>query len=186
MRLPETPFVALLPSTGVDVSSTVARQRTRNRRAVHESKVYEGSTHDPALFEWGGNGAKPGATPPQQSAATGLTRVLYTYSQWLPSQVLVNSLRTYRFPMVPRRGSALIIQELDIEVDVSHAGTRRRGARAALSDDHKAAVLQRTDFVPVPIRPSSWSLTSGSMTRRRVYHVPQDPPRPIIFRQARR
>jgi hypothetical protein len=118
-------------------------------RRDYESKVYEGSTHDPALLEWEAPGQFKARLYPLPPGST--RKVLYTYSQWLPFGGPANSLRTYRFPMGAAAGAgAPIIQELDIEVDASRstASEVRSGLGAVLSEDHKRVVMQRTDYVP--------------------------------------
>lgn len=181
VRLPEDAILSrfAIDRRGRFVDGYVKERETARRD--YESKVYEGSTHDPALLEWEAPGQYKARLYPLPPGST--RRVLYTYSQWLPLAGLGNSLRTYRFPMGAAAGAgAPIIQELDIEVDVSHAGTKevRSGLGAVLSDDHKRVVLQRTDFVP------SADLTVELVSDKRlddvarVYHVPhQDPPRPM-------
>ncbi len=180
VRLPDDAILSrfAIDRRGRFVDGYVKERETARRD--YESKVYEGSTHDPALLEWEAPGQYKARLYPLPPGST--RRVLYTYSQWLPLAGPGNSLRTYRFPMGAAAGAgAPIIQELNIEVDLRDAGTKevRPGLGAALSDDHKRVVLQRTDYVP------SADLTVELLSEprpsdiARVYHVSHvDPPRP--------
>lgn len=180
VRLPDD---AILSRFAIDrhgryVDGYVKERETARRD--YESKVYEGSTHDPALLEWEAPGQFKARLYPLPPGST--RKVLYTYSQWLPFGGQGHSLRTYRFPMGAAAGAgAPMIQELDIEVDASRAQAKevRSGLGAALSDDRKRVVMQRTDYVPSADLVVELVGSARPDDVARVYRVPHvDPPRP--------
>ena len=83
-----------------------------------------------------------------------------------------------------------MIQSWTLEVDASRAQARksRSGLGAALSDDRKRVVMQRTDYVPsAPIWWSSWWVQRGLTTRGAgVSCAAVDPPGPGGQRQTGR
>jgi len=178
VRLPEDAILSrfAIDRRGRFVDGYVKERETARRD--YESKVYEGSTHDPALLEWEAPGQFKARLYPLPPGS--VRRVLYTYSQWLPLSGPGNSLRTYRFPM-GAGASAPMIQELDIDVDLSHAATKevRSGLGATLSDDGKRVVLKRTDYVPSADLSVELRGANRADDVARVYHVPhEDAPRP--------
>jgi len=180
VRLPEDAILSrfAIDRRGQYVDGYVKERETARRD--YESKVYAGSTHDPALLEWEAPGQFKARLYPLPPGST--RKVLYTYSQWLPLGGPGNSLRTYRFPMGAAAGAgAPIIQELTIEVDASRAGASevRSGLGSVLSGDLKRVVLQRTDYVPSADLVVELVGPSRSDDVARVYRVAhEDPPRP--------
>lgn len=180
VRLPDDAILSrfAIDRRGNYVDGYVKERETARRD--YESKVYEGSTHDPALLEWEAPGQYKARLYPLPPGST--RKVLYTYSQWLPLAGPGKSLRAYRFPMGAAAGAgAPVIQELHIEVDAKKANAEqvRSGLGATLSEDGKRVVLKRTDYVP------SADLTVELVGQKRpddvalVFHVPhEDPPRP--------
>ena len=180
VRLPEDAILSrfAIDRRGRYVDGYVKERETARRD--YESKVYEGSTHDPALLEWEAPGQFKARLYPLPPGST--RKVLYTYSQWLPFGGPGNSLRTYRFPMGAAAGAgAPIIQELDIEVDASRSTATevRSGLGAVLSEDHKRVVMQRTDYVPSADLVVELLGANRPEDVARVYRVShEDPPRP--------
>jgi TonB family protein len=180
VRLPEDAILSrfAIDRRGRYVDGYVKERETARRD--YESKVYEGSTHDPALLEWEAPGQFKARLYPLPPGST--RKVLYTYSQWLPLGGPANSLRTYRFPMGAAAGAgAPIIQELNIEVDASRAAATevRAGLGAVLSEDGKRVVLQRTDYVPSADLVVELVGAARPQDVARVYRVShEDPPRP--------
>lgn len=180
VRLPDD---AILSRFAIDrhgryVDGYVKERETARRD--YESKVYEGSTHDPALLEWEAPGQFKARLYPLPPGST--RKVLYRYSQWLPFSGPGHSLRTYRFPMGAAAGAgAPMIQELDIEVDASRAEAKevRSGLGSVLSEDRKRVVMQRTDYQPSADLVVELVGAARPEDVARVYRVShEDPPRP--------
>lgn len=118
-------------------------------RRDYQEKVYEGSTHDPALLEWEAPGSYRARLYPLPPGAT--RRVLLTYSEWLAPHGPRGSLRSFRYPMAGAAGpGASLIQELDIEVDATRAGGSevRAGLGAFVPRGERRVLLRRTDYLP--------------------------------------
>lgn len=180
VRLPDDAILSrfAIDRRGRYVDGYVKERETARRD--YESKVYEGSTHDPALLEWEAPGQFKARLYPLPPGST--RKVLYRYSQWLPFSGPGHSLRTYRFPMGAAAGAgAPMIQELDVEVDASRAEAKevRSGLGSVLSEDRKRVVMQRTDYMPSADLVVELVGAARPDDVARVYRVPhEDPPRP--------
>jgi Ca-activated chloride channel family protein len=112
-------------------------------RKTYRSKVYAGSTEDPALLEWEAPGRYKAHLYPLKAGAT--RRVVILYSEWLTRQ---GERRRWRYPMGGPADSAPLVQELRLEVDVEGSGAERVEAGLGATVDGHAVVLQRSDFRP--------------------------------------
>ncbi len=149
VRIPEGAILSrfAIDRRGRYVDGYVKERETARRE--YQEKVFEGSTHDPALLEWEAPGSYKARLYPLPPGAA--RRVLVTYTEWLPSHEKDGTLRTYRYPMAAAGGKgAPVIQELDIEVDARLAGATevRPGLGAVVQKGEQRVVLQRTDYLP--------------------------------------
>ncbi len=112
-------------------------------RAQYRSKVFVGSTEDPALLEWEAPGQYKAHLYPLKAGAS--RRVVILYSEWLTRH---GAIRRWRYPMGGAGAVAPRVQEFRLEVDVQHSGATRLEAGLGASVDGHSVVLQRSDFRP--------------------------------------
>ena len=112
-------------------------------RRSYRSQVYVGSTDDPALLEWEAPGQYKAHIYPIKAGST--RRVVLMYSEWLERD---GDLRRWRYPMASPGSAAPLIQELDLEVDLADAGSRRVEAGMGASVEGASVVLRRSDYQP--------------------------------------
>lgn len=123
------------------VCGYVKEKQTARRQ--YRSQVYVGSTDDPALLEWEAPGQYKAHIYPIKAGST--RRVVLMYTEWLERE---GDLRQWRYPMASPGSAAPLIQELDLEVDLADAGSRRVEAGMGATVEGTSVVLRRSDFQP--------------------------------------
>ncbi|HEY3500339.1 MAG TPA: VIT domain-containing protein, partial [Polyangiaceae bacterium] len=123
-----TPERAILHRFGVDRKGDLVWGRIQEAASAarqYQSNVYQGSTEDPALLQWGGQGIYNARLYPIAPGAS--RRVVTRYAEWLTRQGPHGERRLYVYPMAAEgaRGSLPRIEELNISVDLSRAGATR-------------------------------------------------------------
>jgi Ca-activated chloride channel family protein len=146
VRIPEG---AILRRFAIDRNGRWADGYVKERetaRQQYQAQVYEGSTKDPALLEWEAPGSYRARLYPLPAGAS--RKILVEYTEWLTARG-PEATRSWRYPMAAG-ANAPLVQELDIEVDLSKAQAKsvRAGLGARIAPDGKRVTLERTDYRP--------------------------------------
>jgi tetratricopeptide (TPR) repeat protein len=146
-----TPSGAMLQRFGVDRDFGLVWGRIKESAAAeaqYQANVYQGSSEEPALLAWQGQGVYAARLYPIPSR--GKRRVVTRYSEWLPRNGEHGERRLYVYPMAAQgaKGSLPVIEELSVNVDLARANAKsvRVGSSAKLDGSH--VVLRAADVVP--------------------------------------
>ena len=146
-----TPERAILHRFGVDRKGDLVWGRIQEAQSAarqYQSNVYAGSTEDPALLSWGGQGIYNARLYPIAPGAS--RRVVTRYAEWLTRQGPHGERRLYVYPMAAEgaRGSLPRIEELNVSIDISRArATRVRAGMDAVREGDRV-IVKSFDFVP--------------------------------------
>ncbi len=147
-----TPPGAVLQRFGVDRNGDIVWGRVKESAAAvaqYESNVYAGSKENPALLTWTAPGVFSARLYPIEPGTQ--RRVVTRYTEWLPRQGPRGDRRLYIYPMAAEgaRASLPRIEELNVTLDLAHAGALhvRSGMGGRREGEH--VVIKAFDVVPL-------------------------------------
>lgn len=146
-----TPTGAILQRFGVDRDKGLVWGRIKESIAAetqYKSNVYEGSTEEPALLEWQGDGAYSARLYPIASRSR--RRVVTRYGEWLPRNGQSGERRLYVYPMAAHgaKGSLPLIEELSVTIDLTNAGATSVRPCAGAKHLGQQVIYRAADVVP--------------------------------------